>query len=97
MMRMLAFTVYDSKAEVFAKPFFEVTRGSAIRAFSDAVNEPGHVFNKHADDFTLYECGAFDDALGKFEPAEPTTLGTAMIYKTDEASDFRPMALEGGD
>lgn len=97
MMRMLAFTIYDSKAECFAKPFFDVTIGSAIRSFADAVNggEEGP-WAKHPEDYTLYKCGYFDDAMGKFTTEEPESLGTAMIFKVDRFADVpMPGAVPG--
>lgn len=80
-MIMLAFSVHDSKAEVFSKPFFEVTKGTAVRAFTDAVNEEGSDFHRHADDYTLFHVGSFDDAMGMFSRMEaPFSLGNAVTF-----------------
>lgn len=84
-MKLQAFSVYDAKAEAFAQPFFEQTTGSAIRAFSDVVNEDGHAFNRHADDYTLYHIGAFNGELGRFEEQDPLSLGNALQYKETPA------------
>ncbi len=93
-MMLLAFSVFDSKAEVFSKPFFEGTKGSAIRAFSDAVNEEGHTFHKHAEDYTLFHVGAYDDSMGVFvEHSAPSSLGNALVFVTDR---FRDVAMAGG-
>lgn len=80
-MKMQAFSIYDSKSEAFSKPFFDITRGSAVRGFSDAVNDETTQFNHHPGDFTLFAVGAFDDEIGKFIPEEPVSLGIAVTFK----------------
>lgn len=63
------FTVYDQKAESYLPPFYDKTKGSAIRSFSETVNTPDHQFNKYPEDFTLFLLGSYDD-----QHAEITTL-----------------------
>ncbi len=60
------FTIYDSKGELYLQPFYEQTVGQALRAFSDTCNEPDHPFYKHAEDFTLFELGAYDNTSAEF-------------------------------
>lgn len=91
-MRLLAFSIFDSKVERFIQPFFDVTTGAAIRAFGDAVNDGSTAFNKHAEDYTLFHVGIFDQELGRFEKMEPVSLGTALTYKTD--TDVNQTELE---
>lgn len=54
------FTIYDSKAEAYLSPFTANTVGLAERMFSDMVNQPGHTFNLHPEDYTLYRIGTYD-------------------------------------
>jgi len=58
------FTVYDSKSETYTPPFFDHAPGRALRTFSDCCNDSGHQFGKHPEDYTLFECGEFDDSTG---------------------------------
>lgn len=58
------FTIYDSKAEAYLRPFFCPTKGIALRSISDAVNTPGDNLQKHAADYTLFEIGEYDDSTG---------------------------------
>ncbi len=84
-MIMLAFAIHDSKAEIFTKPFFEITKGSAVRSFSDAVNTEDTDFHRHAEDYTLFQVGAFDDSMGVFERFEaPVSLGNALTFLLTE-------------
>ena len=55
------FSVYDSKTAAYLPPFYMPTKPAAIRAISDAVNNPDHVFFKHAADYHLYYLGEFND------------------------------------
>jgi len=92
-MKLLAFSVHDSKVEAFIKPFFDVTTGSAIRAFSDAVNEEGSQFHRHAADYTLFHVGEFDQEMGRLLPMEPKSLGNAVTYLHGD-TEISPIQLE---
>jgi len=67
-MKLLLVAVYDKKACVFSQPDVAVQVGQAVRSFSDAVNNPQTAFNKHPEDFTLYQVGFFDDNSGHCTP-----------------------------
>lgn len=66
-MKLKVFSVYDSKAEAYLQPFFMPSRGSAIRAFTDSVNDPQTGFHKHAADYTLFELGEYEDSNAVFD------------------------------
>lgn len=84
-MKLLAFSVHDSKVEAFITPFFDLTKGSAIRSFSDACNQEDNMFRKHAEDYTLFHVGRFDQELGVFEVfAAPVSLGNALTFLLTE-------------
>ena len=75
------YTVYDHKAECYMKPFYMRSRGEALRSFADTVNTPDHPFNKYPEDFTLFECGEWDDEICKFElMITHTPCGKAIEY-----------------
>lgn len=80
-MKLQVFTVFDQKAEAYLQPFFSGAVGTAVRSFSDVVNEKGHQFNLHPADFVLFHLGSYDDATARFEllPA-PRALGVAVEY-----------------
>ncbi len=56
------FTIYDSKAGMYFRPFCAQAIGQAIRMFDDSANDPEHQFCVHAEDFSLFHLGSFDDA-----------------------------------
>ena len=56
------FAVRDMKAEAFLQPFYSNSIGSAMRAFGDAVNDTSCPFNKHSEDYILYEIASYDDS-----------------------------------
>ncbi|QXP44345.1 MAG: nonstructural protein [Arizlama microvirus] len=80
-MKLLMFTVYDCKVERYLQPFFMQTKGQALRAWTDSVNDSNTNFHKHPEDFTLFEIGSYDDETGKVENhLTPISSGTAMEY-----------------
>jgi len=81
-MLLCVFSVYDSAAECYMQPFFQQTKGQAIRAFTDAVNDPSHAFARYPDDYTLFELGSYDDSKGAFMMLNtPKSIGVAVEFK----------------
>ncbi len=73
------FTVYDSKIEAFMSPFYSRTMQQALRSFTDTCKSADHAFNKHPEDYTLFELGSFDDNTAKFEIHEtPISIAIAI-------------------
>lgn len=60
------FAIYDEKAEAYLNPIFLNTVGMAIRAVTDAVNNPESEFSTHASDYTLFHLAEYDDCSGEF-------------------------------
>lgn len=80
-MTLMVFSVYDSKAEAYLRPFFAETRGLAIRSFRDAANDGDASISKHAADYTLFRVGVFDPVTGVLEACTPESLGNALTFK----------------
>lgn len=82
-MKLLVFSVRDSKAEAFTRPFFAQTRGMAVRGFRDAVNgDQNEPIAKHPEDFTLFHIGEFDELTGELVKLQsPFSLGLASTFK----------------
>lgn len=74
------FSVYDSKAKAYIPPFFFPKVAMAIRVFTDSVNDPHHQFNKHPEDYTLFEIGIFDDETGQTKSCNPESHGVGIQY-----------------
>lgn len=78
-MKQVICTIRDSVSNVYGRPFFAVTRGSALRGFIDEVNNPApeNLLNKHPSDFELFELGTYDDSSAEFE-LHPQPLSVAL-------------------
>lgn len=75
------FTIYDSKAETYVAPFCLLSRGEAIRAFTDTVNDQSIPPGKYPEDFSLFELGTFDETNCKFVLySTPTSLGVGVEF-----------------
>lgn len=55
------FTIYDSKVEAYAMPWYAHTEGEAIRSFQEAVNDQNSAYAKYPEDFTLFLIGEFSE------------------------------------
>lgn len=80
------FSVRDNKAELFLEPFFARNAEVALRGFSEAVNTSGHQFNRHPDDFDLFELGTYSPEDGSIAPNAlgPHHYGSARAYLKSE-------------
>lgn len=76
------FALHDSKAEAFTAPIFEVSRGVAIRSFQAEVKNKDSKLCQHAEDFTLYELGGYDEQHAGFQLlASPEVVARAIDFK----------------
>jgi hypothetical protein len=83
-MKYIILSVRDKVAEVFGTPYYAVSKGSAIRGFSDEINRPAenNQLYQHPHDFVLCYLGTFDDFDCTFElNATPETLITGSDCK----------------
>lgn len=86
------FSVYDCKVGAYMTPIFARSTGEAIRSFTEAANDSGSQFCKYAEDFTLFEVGAWSDDKCAFVLKEtPVSLGKAIefIRKEVDPSQMR--------
>nr|QJB18754.1 MAG: nonstructural protein [Microvirus sp.] len=61
------FFCFDSKASAYMPPFFMASKGEAIRAFTDLVNDGQSTVSRYPEDFTLFHAGSWSDSTGAFE------------------------------
>ena len=96
-MKLLVFSVFDSKAAVFGQPIFVNTRGAAIRSFSDAVNKPDSPLARHAADYSLYQIGEYDDGTGELEGVKPDPVVTAssVLIAVPKVVNAPPEVVDG--
>lgn len=68
------YSIRDAAANVFTAPTIDLTDESAIRGFSQAVNNAGSVMNFCPSDFALYCIGTLNVEAGTIEPISPPTM-----------------------
>lgn len=76
-MRLIAFSVFDVKADAFSAPFWKQTIGQAMRDFGDLANDRNTTVGRHPEDFKLVQIGEFEDSDGRLLPSEHRSLGFA--------------------
>lgn len=80
-MKLNCFSVFDTKAQAYGVPFFMPTVGSAIRAFTDLVNDNRSAVNRHPSDYLLFHIGDFDDSTSVLVSfTQPIALGMGSDY-----------------
>lgn len=75
------YTVYDSKAEFYSKPFYARSNGEALRQFQAAANDPQNNIGLYPEDYALFEMGEFDELSGEINLQDAyRSLGRAIDY-----------------
>jgi hypothetical protein len=78
------YSVYDSVAETWLKPFPMRNKGEAIRGFTQAVNDPQTNLYQHPEDYTLFEIGEWDDEKGVILMYDAKlSCGVAIEYRNN--------------
>lgn len=84
-MKVLVFSVYDSKTESYSNPVFDPTIASSLRNFAQACNDPETNLFKYPGDYTLFQIGEFDPSTGKILPLNALkNLGLAIDFKKQQ-------------
>lgn len=74
--------VFDVKARSYARPFYVAHVDVGVRTFAEAANMPGEQICMHAEDFSLYHLGSWEDETGKFITAsQPILICSALQWK----------------
>lgn len=79
------FSVLDTKAQAFLRPFFAVNKAVAIRQFQTECQNQQSMFSQHPEDFCLFELGMWDENSGELRSLEArVSLGYATDYMKKE-------------
>lgn len=66
-MKMKIYSIYDDKAEIYNRPWFQVNEATARRTCQDLLGRQDTEFGNHPEDFVLFELGEYDDQTGMIE------------------------------
>lgn len=91
-MLLKAFTIYDTKVQVYHAPFFMPNAAAAIRAFNDLAADPGTTIGRHPSDYVLFEIGSFNDQNASLMSAELVSHGPPRLVSAPQPS--LPLATE---
>lgn len=84
------YSIRDAAANVFTAPTIDITDESAIRGFSQGVNNAGSMMNFCPSDFSLYRIGTLNVEAGTIDPLSPPTKLVSgdhlvkVVYESEE-------------
>ena len=76
-MRSFMFSVFDSCAGFYDRPFVARDDASAVRSFGDIACDAEHPIGKHPEHYLLFRVGVFDDQTGDVVPEVPVCIAKA--------------------
>lgn len=85
-MKLLIFTIRDEKASIYNTPFYFPTKGQALRAFNDLVNDQHSMVYKHPEDYRLYHIGTYDDQDASTVSTPPDLIASATDFTSLKAT-----------
>jgi len=91
------YTIYDSKAGFYNRPFTARTKGEALRLFQQAANDKTTQIGEYPEDFILFEIGSFDDLTGNLAHESHISLGKAIDYVRLNQTIAPPIQLQAPD
>jgi len=71
------FSVFDSCACYYDRPFISRDVASAVRSFGDIACNAEHVIGQHPEHYSLFCIGTFDDSSGVIVPEVAVCVGMA--------------------
>lgn len=83
-MKLNLYSVRDTVAQTFCRPFACVNNGLAIRDFDIAARDPSTQISKTPADFCLFLVGTFDEDTGIVTPQTPELLKFATTTPTNQ-------------
>jgi len=88
-MRTNIYSIYDTVAKIFNKPFTEHNDESAKRSFQTASTD-----QPHRADYNLYHLGYYDDTTGEIIPVDPLKIYSGLELKPTVSSITPEMQLQ---
>lgn len=64
-MKAHIYSIFDSCAGVYQKPFVGQSDGEVIRSFGDIAKDESHPIGQHPEHYSLWRIGSFNDADGQ--------------------------------
>ncbi len=83
-MKQVVYSIYDTAAGAYARPFFCTSDAEAQRGFSDITMDAEHPVGKHPEDYSLVRIGRYDDSNGRLdaENVECIVTGLAVVAQS---------------
>lgn len=77
-MKMNIYSIFDTAAGIYQRPFTGNTDGEVTRSFGDICTDAEHPIGQHPEDYTLFRLGTFNDGTGEIMPIPPMKVATAL-------------------
>jgi len=76
------FAIWDDAAKAYMQPFSRQTTGLALRDFTNMVNDPSTIINRHASQFVLFQIGTFDDSTGELASSQELVVSAMQVKES---------------
>ena len=96
-MRLFLYTVHDSCAGVYERPWCARSDGEAMRSFQTIACDATHPIGQHPEHYSIFRVGTWDDNSAKLEPEVPKThLANAIDLVVESRKNVNSVDLSRG-
>lgn len=83
MKNLKIYCIYDSKAQTYSQPFFQLNEACCERSVQSMAND-GSMYSKSPEDFICFEIGEYDETTGIISANEtPISKFNFIQFKGD--------------
>ncbi len=77
-MKLNIYTIFDTAAGLYMRPWYASSDGAAVRAFGDLAKDPEHEIGQHPEDYSLFRIGVYDDNNAVMTVEDRDCIATAL-------------------
>jgi len=94
-MRINLYTIYDSCAGVYQRPFSARSDGEALRSFTDIASDKEHPIGQHPEHYSIWRLGTFSDQDAELTTETKECLAHAVDLLHGNDDDAYPTSPGG--
>lgn len=73
-MKTNMYVIFDNKAKIYNKPFFQINDDVALRSAMDLLTDQNTEISRHPHDYIMFKIGTYDDTTAQIQIDELVSI-----------------------
>lgn len=95
-MKLTIYTIFDSAAGLYMRPFYGPSDEAARRSFKDIATDKEHEVGQHPEDYSLFRIGTYEDTDAKIVILDRECISTALEMVAEQRNNATPLFPDAG-